>query len=188
ATKMHLSILKSEEAVPERFQKFDHTVSMLDSATHEIRTIAHNLSPDILIRYELDAALENFCQKVSNPNLQVDFYFLGEAPKLKNNFKLIIYRIVQELVNNIIKHAEASHALVQLSQHEQVLSITVEDNGRGFNMTDGKGMGLHNLKTRVQDIGGQLNIESSEGNGTTVYLEFDINPFLEKQIFLSTAV
>ncbi|WP_255650966.1 sensor histidine kinase, partial [Cesiribacter sp. SM1] len=97
-------------------------------------------------------------------------------------------RIVQELVNNIIKHAEASHALVQLSQHEQVLSITVEDNGRGFNMTDGKGMGLHNLKTRVQDIGGQLNIESSEGNGTTVYLEFDINPFLEKQIFLSTAV
>jgi signal transduction histidine kinase len=188
ATKMHLSILKNEEAVPERSNKFDHTVSMLDNASQEIRTIAHNLSPDILMRYELDAALENFCQKVSNEKLQVDFYFLGEPLRLKNNFKLIIYRIVQELVNNIIKHAEASHALVQLSLHEQVLSITVEDNGRGFNLTENKGLGLHNLKSRVQDIGGQLNIESSEGNGTTVYLEFDTNPFLEKHIFLSTAV
>ncbi|AHM60313.1 integral membrane sensor signal transduction histidine kinase [Flammeovirgaceae bacterium 311] len=188
ATKMHLSLLKDEEQQPERFTKFNHTVLMLDNASQEIRTIAHNLSPDILMQYELDAALESFCQKVSNPNLQIDYYFLGEAPRLKNNFKLIIYRMVQELVNNIIKHANATHALVQLSYHEQVLSITVEDNGKGFTQTEGKGIGLQNLKNRINDIGGQLTIESSEGKGTTVYLEIEVSSFLDNQVFLSTAV
>jgi signal transduction histidine kinase len=188
ATKMHLSVLRQEQSQPTTSSKFDHTVSMLDSASKEIRAISHNLSPDILQHYELDAALANFCRSVSNAALQVDFYSLGEPPRLKSNYKLIIYRMVQELVNNIIKHAGASHAMVQLSQYDNILSITVEDDGAGFVQKESTGIGLLNLQARARNINGQLNIESTPGSGTTVYLEFDATTFMEAPVFLSTAV
>ncbi|AHM62679.1 histidine kinase [Flammeovirgaceae bacterium 311] len=188
ATKMHLSVLQNEMDWAGHAQKFHHTSSMLDAASREVRTIAHNLSPDMLIRYELDQALASFCKSVSNPALQVDFYYLGESIKLKSNFKLVLYRMVQELVNNIIKHAHASQALVQLSLHEHQLCLTVEDNGVGFETGEGKGIGLDNLRARVKDMHGELSIDSAPGKGTTVYAEFDITPFLEKAITETTAV
>ncbi len=189
ATKMHLSILKNEEQLTDRSAKFNHTASMLDSASQEIRNISHNLSPGMLLENELETVLASFCQKVSNASLQVDFYHLGDSVKLKNNFKLVLYRIVQELVNNIIKHAQASHALVQLSQHEQVLSLTVEDDGVGFDASEkGHGIGLGNLQSRVADMGGQISIETAKGRGTTVYLEFDVSLYMEKPMLVTTAV
>jgi signal transduction histidine kinase len=188
ATKMHLSMLRNEAALLEHLQQFEHTSSMLDSASQEVRTIAHNLSPDMLLRYELEEALANFCKTVSNPHLQVDFYYLGESIRLRNNFKLVLYRMVQEMVNNIIKHAQASHALVQLSHHQQVLSLTVEDNGVGFEAKEGKGIGLLNLQERVKNMHGHLSIDSSPGNGTTIYVEFDLTPYLEKDTSEQVAV
>ncbi len=188
ATKMHLSVLRQEQSRPESSSKFDHTVSMLESASQEIRSISHNLWPDILQHYELDAALARFCKSVSNAALQVDFYNLGDPPRLKSSYKLIIYRMVQELVNNIIKHAEASNALVQLSHHDHLLSVTVEDNGAGFVQKEITGIGLLKLQARVRNINGQMNIETSPGSGTTVYLEFDATTFMETPVCLSAAV
>ncbi len=187
ATKMHLSVLQNQGVQAGQSQQFLQTTSLLDAATQEVRNIAHNLSPDMLLRYELEEALARFCKNVSNAQLQIDFYYLGESIKLKNNFKLVLYRMVQELVNNIIKHAEASQALVQLSLHDHMLSLTVEDNGKGFIMGEGKGIGLANLQARVKDMQGEISIESAPGKGTTVYAEFNIKPYLEKSIIVTTA-
>ncbi len=93
---------------------------------------------------------------------------------LDKEFKLTVYRIIQELVQNIVKHAHATRTLVQISYEEKLLTITVENNGTGIpshNATDG--MGLTNIKTRVKALNGQIDIQTGE-EGTTVYLEFTV--------------
>jgi signal transduction histidine kinase len=82
---------------------------------------------------------------------------------------------VQELVNNIIKHAQATEALVQVTQHQHLLTITVEDNGVGFEQPSHlhKGIGLKSLEERIRSLNGQLTITAIPGHGTTVYIEFN---------------
>ena len=90
-----------------------------------------------------------------------------------------IYRIVQELVNNVIRHAEASQALVQMIRKGDMLSIAVEDNGTGFDRSilgQGGGVGYLNLRNRVAYLNGTIDIETSPGNGTSVNI--DITNFL----------
>jgi tetratricopeptide (TPR) repeat protein len=102
ATKMHLSILRNDEISVIDTAKLEQPVSMIDYASQEIRTIAHNLSPNILLHSDLDKAIKHFCQSVSNSALHVDCYVLGEFPQFNHSFKLVIYRIIQELINNIM--------------------------------------------------------------------------------------
>src|SRR5690606_20687857 len=87
------------------------------------------------------------------------------------------YRIVQELIQNILKHSKATEALVQLSQHDNILSITVEDNGSGIeqNSNGHSGIGLRSIEARTKGLNGSVNIHSTPGNGTAVYLEFDLD-------------
>jgi|GEM_PF-5932046 len=181
ATKMHLSVLQNTLMPPESINKLEHTSALLDSVSNEIRTIAHNLSPDILLNCELDSALAKFCKRVSSESLHVDFMLIGDPPHLKDSFKIVIYRTVQEIISNIIKHAEASVAIVQMSHHNKLISFTIEDNGKGFDLNSAPGLGTMNLKARVQDINGSISVESSRGNGTTVYLEFDTSAYETKK-------
>lgn len=96
---------------------------------------------------------------------------------MSTTFDLSIYRIIQELLHNVIKHAHASHALVQINFHEEgSTNITIEDDGIGLPadaFINSKGMGLKNMKERVNDLGGKLDIQSTPETGTSIYLEFD---------------
>jgi signal transduction histidine kinase len=95
--------------------------------------------------------------------------------------EIMLYRIVQELLNNIIKHANATEVIIQFNKHSEKLSITIEDNGRGFNVsevTDQSGAGLDTIQSRVDYLNGHLNIDSTKGVGTTVMMEFK----LEEQV------
>jgi signal transduction histidine kinase len=178
ATKMHLSILKNENQVPERAPKFESTLGMLDSAFKEIRSIAHNLAPEILLKNGLNKALMLYCDRITNEQLSVEFYSVGEIPRLQHNYELIIYRIVQELMNNIIKHSQATNAYVQLSNHDSFMTITVEDNGIGMEKSESNGIGMDNLRSRVESLKGEFTISSQKGKGTTCYVEVDIHEFL----------
>ncbi|HEU5145761.1 MAG TPA: ATP-binding protein, partial [Chryseosolibacter sp.] len=89
------------------------------------------------------------------------------------HLKLIIYRAVQELVNNAMKHAKAEHVLVQISQRDDIITIVVEDNGKGFDTHAAKGMGLINLEKKVRNLNGQLTIESTPGEGASIQIEFN---------------
>ena len=91
---------------------------------------------------------------------------------------ITIYRIVQELVNNTMKHAAAKSAIVQISKTNEVISITVEDDGKGFNtaILDGvKGIGWHNIQSRVSYLKGKIDVRSDTGQGTSVHIELNVS-------------
>lgn len=188
ASKMHLSMLREEEKRGARSAQLTNISAMLDHASQEIRTIAHNLFPDILLLNELDIAIGNFCERIKNSGLNIEYYFLGTVPALNNGFKLAIYRAVQELVNNVIKHSRADHVLVQVSHHENLLAVIVEDNGIGFDKNNCGGIGLLNLERKVKNLDGHLSIDSEPGKGTTVQMEFDVSSFKENPVAETSSV
>lgn len=157
---------------------FSDGLHLLEEATVELRQAAYNLMPEVLLNQGLASAVQAFCEKMtSKSSTNITFQAIGERRNITSAFDLPVYRIIQELVHNIIKHARASHALVQLNfQEAGALSITVEDDGIGLPadaFDNSKGMGLKNLKERLQDLGGKLDVQSTPESGTSIYLEFD---------------
>jgi two-component system, NarL family, sensor kinase len=119
--------------------------------------------------------VRTYCSNVEEGGaLQIDFQSFGSFDDLTEKLKLNVYRIVQELLKNITQHAQAQHAFVQLLKNENNLTISIEDDGIGFNTSELRsGIGLHNLQTRVNSLDGNVTIESSPGKGTSVIIEFN---------------
>ncbi|MGV3541524.1 MAG: tetratricopeptide repeat-containing sensor histidine kinase, partial [Rufibacter sp.] len=180
AVKMHFSTLRNDMPELRYTPAFSEGLSLLDEASAEVRKTAHNLLPDMLSRFGLEEALRIFCQKASaGQDLRIEYQSVGNITRYSPSFELAVYRMVQELVHNIMKHAHAPEAVVQLSSHGGILSISVEDHGQGFDQTllhDGSGMGLSSISARVASLGGTFELDSTPGNGTSVYLEFDTCP------------
>ena len=161
---------------PENNAAFEKSMSMLDKSISELRRVAHNMMPEALTKFGLDTALKDFCNSVDQSGaLQLTYQSFGlEGSPISEVAATGVYRIIQELVNNILKHAHASTALVQLIRNSEVLSITVEDNGIGFDeaiLQNSDGMGYLNLKNRVAFMKGSLDIQSGKGKGTSVNIE-----------------
>ncbi|MBV7532420.1 tetratricopeptide repeat-containing sensor histidine kinase [Chitinophaga sp. sic0106] len=179
AVKLHFSALRHERPYLKEDPGFLHAMGILDDAVVEVRKTAHNLMPEILSRVGLSEALGFYCRNVSHSRkLLITYESTGQVRRYNASFELSVYRIVQELINNIIKHSRASAALVQLVQEEHTLSIQVEDNGIGFQHQPElhQGMGLRNLHTRIKALNGNLDIDASAGRGTTAYIAFNIIP------------
>ncbi len=161
---------------PETAAAFERGMGMLDKSIHELRRVAHNMMPEALIKFGLDSALRDFCQSIDQSGgikLTYLSYDIDEST-IPEARAAAIYRIVQELVNNILKHAEARTALVQVIRKEIALSIAVEDDGRGFDISalaDSEGIGYLNLKNRVAWLNGTIDIQSEAGKGTSVNIE-----------------
>lgn len=157
---------------------FSNGIEQLKDILTELRKTAHNLSPDILTEGGLPEALRVFCNKISaSTNIDIIFQQYGTTLLLDYDFELTIYRMVQELVQNIVKHANATKALVQLDIEDDILSITVEDNGTGMakdRLQSAEGMGLRQIRNRVTSMGGKLDIQTNENEGTAVYIEYNI--------------
>jgi two-component system, NarL family, sensor kinase len=159
---------------PENVILFDKSLSMLDNTIGDLRKVAHNLMPEALVKYGLVEALRDFCDTIqSSTNLKIVYQPLGENRKLSNTAEVFIYRIIQELVNNAVKHADAKQIIVQLTTSSNKIGITVEDDGKGFDtaITNRKGDGLDNIKYRVQYLNGTIDTVASPGNGTSVNIE-----------------
>lgn len=160
-------------------------VTQLGNATRELRQTAHNLMPDMLLDGGLAEALFYFCTTLEkNSGLQISFQQHGEFPRLQPEFEIAVYRIVQELLQNVLKHAKATKTIVQLAHPaDELLTVTVEDNGTGMtmdNVSGTTGMGLKSIRTRIRALNGNMEILSSAEKGTTVYLEFDISPAMKR--------
>lgn len=176
AAQMHLSTLSAEQVNDK--QKLVQTEKLISSAADETRRIAHNMLPETLLRLGLDEALKEYSRTITDSKLlEVEYESMGIDSRLEASSELAIYRIIQELVNNIIKHAKASHALIQLHQHNNTLSITIEDNGHGFDTKASQkdGIGLANIKSRINFLNGSLNIKSDREKGTSVYIEIQLS-------------
>lgn len=177
AAKMHFQLLINKQPEPAENEDFQKTLTLLDHAAAEVRHTAHNLMPETLIRLGLQAALVQFCEKMAAAaNLQIDVQVYGLEKKLSDSQNLLIYRMVQELVNNVLKHANATDALVQINRHDQWLSVTVEDNGKGFLPEElSGGMGLTSMEMRVQALSGKMEIQSVSGRGTSVFIQLPLS-------------
>ncbi len=177
-TKLQFASL-SDDIAEKHKEKYLLAIKSLDNASGEVRRISHNMMPQELLRFGLIEALQSYFNSINTSGrLQIEFQHYGMEERIVQSIELVIYRIILELINNIIKHANASEALVQLNRNEEVLSITVEDDGIGFDTsTSGfkSGIGMQNLKSRVDFLDGELNIQSSQERGTFVYIEVQLN-------------
>ena len=154
---------------------YNDAISMLDNAVEQVRRISHNLAPPSLHNFDLIEAIQQFCAKQNaSHSINISFQYFGNRLLLKKENETAIYRIIQELLNNIVKHANATEALVQLNNHGNKLIITIEDNGIGFNVnTSNNGIGLQNIKSRINFLKADLDINSSV-NGTSFTIEIDL--------------
>jgi signal transduction histidine kinase len=164
-----LSVVKLHLSDAERLS---YAREILDQAINELRRIAHHLAPESLLRCGLKASLEDFCLSVPH----VRFHYFGDDSRLNNKIEILLYRCVHELVNNALKYADATAINVQLIQDKTWVSLTIQDNGKGFDAeAPVKGMGIENLRNRVAVYNGKVNIYSSPGNGTEIYIEILLN-------------
>ncbi len=173
AVKMNFSILKLAHF--ENRDIYNKGMVLLDEAAKEIRATAHNLMPEILVQEGLEAAVRNFCKRMEQTRLlQIECQMNGDFSRIEKDMALLVYRIVQELVSNVVKHAMAAHALVQINYSDGLLMIAVEDNGCGMLEHDGAGgMGLRSIKEKVGMLNGLMSVESIAAEGTQVYIEID---------------
>jgi signal transduction histidine kinase len=155
----------------------EKAATLVQKAATETRRIAHNLLPETLLRYGLKKALEEYCLAITESKLlQLEYDTLHLEEPLSQNVELSVYRIIQELINNIIKHAGATEAFIQLHRHNNLLTITVEDNGKGFSATENQnGIGLSNIQSRVSVLNGTMDIKSENQKGTSVYIELTLS-------------
>lgn len=156
----------------------DPTLKRIDYAVDELRLISQNLMPETLIKYGLGEAIRSYCTRMRNKGVQLLCQIFHYKNELEQEKELILYRIMQELVTNAIKHAEATTIFVQLLESEGKLTLTVEDNGKGFDKhllnQQRNGNGLTNILSRIEYINGELDIHSAPANGTTFTIECNI--------------
>lgn len=163
---------------PENATQFDKSLDMLDNTITDLRKVAQNLMPEALLKFGLIEALRDFCNIIqSSSKVTVDFQKLGLNRKLGNTAEIFVYRIIQELVNNAIKHARATEIIVQIAISENKTSITVEDNGIGYDKSTINtkiASGLENIDYRVHYLNGVIDTQTSLNNGTSVNIELHV--------------
>ncbi len=177
--KFSLSNMKDNLIItPDNMAVFERSLDMIDTSIKELRRVAHNMMPEMLTKFGLDEALKEYCNTINATNLlSVKYQSMGMDTRIEKSSEIIIYRIIQELLNNTMKHAAATEAMVQLIKEDDRLSIIVEDNGKGFDramLKNNKGAGLGNIQSRVDYLKGRLDIHSEAGKGTLVNIEFNI--------------
>lgn len=176
ATKMHLERL-GRKITSELTESYQETYKLLNLATQETRQISHDMMALPLMHMGFEASVKELCKTINaSGKIQVHFNAFHQAnltPSEKT--KRHLYHVVQELLQNIIKHAKASQVFIQLHSEADSLRLMVEDNGKGFDTsTQSKGMGLSNIEDRIKQLDGTLDIDSMPGRGTTVMLEIPV--------------
>ena len=179
AIKYNLAYLKLNNHDPENEGVLQEVTQIIDKSCVQIREISHNLSPSSITNFGLITALQNYCMKIQGVyGLPVEFKFLGERIELSKVIETHIYRIVQELVNNIIKHADATNARVQIIHHHPYITLTVTDDGKGFVMTrNDRGIGLSNIDSRIRFMNAKFTkLDTETGSSFRIEINLDNIP------------
>lgn len=174
--KLSLSNMKGNVFLSEENVKaIGSIIGQLDSSINELRRVSHNMMPEALIKYGLKEALENYSESIDQSGmLHVRLQTYGLEQRMEQDTEIILYRIVQELLNNVIKHADAKQVLLQLIRERDKFTLTVEDDGKGFDIHSSrhqKGAGLQNIEARVGYLNGVMDIRTKPGEGTSITIE-----------------
>ncbi len=173
---MHLSVLYAKN--PSKSDELTKTKAILREAHDKVRDLSHELIPSLLIRFGLFYALQDLCEKNSNSSLNFE-YISSENIKKRyhEDFEMKMYFIITELLNNIIKHSQASQAKLSLFEKKENLIIKIIDNGQGFNTKKFniiEGFGLNQIRARIKNMDGKIRIKSQINSGTTILIQVPI--------------
>jgi two-component system, NarL family, sensor kinase len=175
AAKMNLSAFEANTWFKNEEEKmvFEKIILLVDESCKEVRAVSHNMMPNALLKNSLASAIREFIDKLDHKKLQVHLYTEGLEERLDSNVETVFYRVIQECVNNVIKHADADTLDISIIRENGEITATIEDNGKGFETTDKEkfdGIGLKNIRTRVEYLKGTVDFDSSPGKGTLVAL------------------
>jgi signal transduction histidine kinase/Tfp pilus assembly protein PilF len=170
AAKLQLEQIGKDAGAAMPVDKYLGLQNLITRTTREMRAMSHNLAPEGLDKLGLSESVKSYCSRLDVPGLTIIFESFGEAWSKGAAEDAAIFRMIQELLNNTIKHAEAKECFVSLSYLPDSLNITVEDNGKGFdsNQTNYSGNGMNSLKARMAYLKGKVEIISGKGKGTSV--------------------
>ena len=177
--RLNVEALKSD-TTPSTEQKVGAIEDLLQTVTTDIRSISHALMPSALLDFGLVAALQNLCDRVNGSGkVAIEFFHKGIHERLTQDMELNLFRIIQELLNNAFKYAQASNITIQLIKYPQQIMLSVEDDGVGFDPKQlptliDNGIGLQNIETRVQTLAGTCNIETQPGKGVLTTIELPV--------------
>jgi two-component system NarL family sensor kinase len=171
--KMNMEILVERFLVkqPDADILAERTMAIVDESCVEVRSIAHQMMPNALIKSGLVSALRDFINKIPSEKLKISLETKGIGNGLESTVETVLYRVIQESVNNVIKHAQATELDILLLCDDKEITISIEDNGIGFNTNDKSkftGIGLKNMISRIELLKGSVDISSSPGKGTLV--------------------
>ena len=164
--------------------EIDKTKRIITEASQKIRDLSHTLVSSILLKFGLNYAIKDMAQKYSNSQLQFETE-IGDLRRYHQKFEIKTYNIIQEFVNNILKHSNAKKAIIKLREKEGVLCLKISDDGKGFDkvsIAKKDGLGINQIEARIQIMKGKFNIDTEEGKGTKIEVEL---PILEKEILLT---
>ena len=178
--KLHFNAVQDDLPDIPRITNYQKAYELLDNACSEVRKISHNMMPGILQQYGLEYAVNDMCNSIGQTTSGVDISFIpfGLDRELEKYVEVSVYHITQELLKNILKHAEASEVIVQMTVENGNFNLIVEDDGRGFDPHlegNQNGLGLKNIRSRVALLKGVFGIESIPGEGSTFTIDFPIH-------------
>ncbi|MFD0940077.1 tetratricopeptide repeat-containing sensor histidine kinase [Pedobacter boryungensis] len=173
AVKLNLSALADHFEFKDEHGKkmYGKTLSLVDESCKEVRVISHQMTPNVLLKSGLTSAIRDFIDKIDVKKLKVNLSTFGLQDRLDENIEIVLYRVIQETVNNVIKHAGANSLDIQLTKDEEGINVMIEDNGNGFDanhMEKFEGMGLKNILTRVTYLNGTVDFSSTPDQGTLI--------------------
>ena len=173
--KIQVGNLDAGNILPEKKPAIYNINKILDTVTHELRSISFNLLPASFTQFGLQAAITDLidvCKQ--STKTQITFYTNADFSQLSSKVQLYLYRIIQEALNNILKHAKASEVEIQIIDHDIYIMLEISDNGIGFNTDEqfrkAASSGLKNMVARTQVLNGKINIESGQ-SGTSFFIE-----------------
>lgn len=179
AVKMNLSGITDNLEFKDEQSKtiFSKTIDLVDESCQEVRVISHQMAPNALLKSGLTSAIRDFISKIDARKLKINLETFGLQERLDQNTEAVLYRVIQESVNNVIKHSGATSLDIQLSRDEEGFNVMIEDNGKGFSVEKqdiSKGIGLKNINTRVNYLKGTVEISSEIGKGTLVAIHIPL--------------
>ena len=149
----------------------EKSLALVNESYDEVRTISHQMMPNALLKAGLSAAVREFLSKIDENQLKITLDISGFSKKLDDQLETVLYRVIQESVNNVIKHAKASKLSIQMRKDDEGIYLAIEDNGVGFNPLQKKeGIGLQNIQSRILFIQGTVEYDSAPGKGTLVHI------------------
>ncbi|MBP6687429.1 MAG: sensor histidine kinase, partial [Lacibacter sp.] len=179
AAKMNLSAFENdiEFTNPQQKLSFERIISLVDESCKEVRTVSHQMMPNILLKSGLAKAVAEFLNKIDQRQIKATLHTEGLQERLDEDVEIVLYRVLQECVNNVIKHSAASQLDIAIIKDKDGISATIEDNGKGFNLLqlgEESGIGLKNMKARVDYLNGTIDFDTAPGKGTLVAIHLPV--------------